>query len=78
MPAQLNRGLSIAREATNNKFGQFVRQLRGCRECGEVAGFFDNFCGHCGAAHPVKIPVSASVMITAVAAQMAIVFLRAM
>jgi predicted amidophosphoribosyltransferase len=69
--------LMIARKATSHAFEQFVRQLRACRECGDTAAFFDNICRHCGAANPVKIPVSASVMVTAVAAQMAIVFLQA-
>lgn len=78
MSARQIGDLMIARESARHAFDQFVRQLRACRECGETAGFFDNICKHCGAANPVKIPVSASVMVTAVAAQMAIVFLRAM
>ena len=76
--ARLIGDLRIARKAADHAFDKFVRQLSGCRECGEVAGFFDKICRHCGAGNPVKIPVSASVMITAVAAQMAIVFLRAL
>ncbi len=78
VPAQLTGDRGIARAATNSMFGQFVRQLKACRECGEVAGLFDTICSHCGAAHPVRIPVSAGVMITAVVCQIAIIILRAM
>jgi hypothetical protein len=78
VPASLIGDLSNARKAARTAFGQFVHQVRACRECGESAGFFDSICHHCGAGNPVKIPVSASVMIMAVAAQLAIVFLRVM
>lgn len=59
-------GLYDACRALRKKFDQFVRQLKVCRECGGVAEFFDNMCDHCGAANPVKIPVSQSVLIVAV------------
>lgn len=76
--ARLIGDLTIAREAASKGFDQFVRQLTACRECGKGAGFFDDICRHCGAGNPVKIPVSSSVMVAAVAAQLAIVFLRVM
>lgn len=76
MSDQRNGAPSIAGVSASSILGRFVRQLSACRECGEVAGFFDNICRHCGAAHPVKIPVSASVIITAITAQMAIIVLR--
>jgi len=56
---------------------KFDLQLRACRECGQPAGYFDTICCHCGAGNPVKLPISPCVMFTAVAAQMAIVLLRA-
>ncbi|MGI6418443.1 MAG: hypothetical protein ACOX1P_22570 [Thermoguttaceae bacterium] len=55
---------------------QFIRELSACRECGNSANLFDPICPHCGAGTPVKIPVSASVVVTAIAAQIAIVVLR--
>ena len=65
------------------KFDQCVCRLKVCRECGGVAGLFDSMCHHCGAANPVKIPVSQSILIVAVgvlivaaATQMAIVLIR--
>ena len=78
MSAQLIGDLAIVRETTCRAFGQFVRELKACRECGEMVGLFDKICRHCGAGNPVKIPVSVSVMVTAVSAQMVIVFLHAM
>ncbi len=78
VPASLTGDLCAARKAARRVFDQFVHDLRACRECGEPAGFFDNICSHCGAGNPVKIPVSTSVMITAVATQLAIVFIRVM
>lgn len=78
MSTRPNGDLTIARDAASRVWGEFFRQLKGCRECGKRAGFFDPICRHCGVANPVKIPVSASVMVTAVAAQVAIVFLRAL
>lgn len=55
---------------------QFIRALSACRECGDPANPFDPICPHCGAGNPVKIPVSTSVVVTAIAAQIAIVVLR--
>ena len=78
MPPRLIGDLTIARDSTSQAFVQFVRQLRACRECGETAGFFDKICKHCGAGSPVRIPISASVIIVAIVAQAAIVVLRVM
>lgn len=77
MSARLIGDLTFARKAATHAFEQFVGQLTACRECGKTAGFFDKICRHCGAGNPVRIPISASVMIAAVVAQMAIVVLHA-
>lgn len=70
-------------KALRERFDQYVRGLKVCRECGGVVEFFESMCHHCGAANPVKIPVFQSILIVGVgilivaaATQMAIFLIR--
>jgi hypothetical protein len=70
------RGARTMKHQTPSFIREFIRELTACRECGDPANLLDPICPHCGAGYPVRIPVSASVVVTAIAAQIAIMVLQ--
>jgi len=50
-----------------------LQELSRCRECGGDSHMLESICPHCGASHPVKVSVSAAVVLTAIAVALALI-----
>lgn len=59
-----------------SQFWPWVQKALACRQCGRPASPWERVCQHCGTGNPVKIGVSPQLMLTAVACEMALLYLN--
>ena len=52
-----------------------IRESLLCRECGKPVGPLANVCDHCGAGNPVKIHISLTLLVTAIASEAYLIML---
>ena len=58
------------------QFRLWVQKALTCRQCGRPAAPWDRVCQHCGTGNPIKIGVSPQLMLTAVACEIALLYLK--
>ena len=76
MSRKIQQGVWRKIQQHRERLRQRVQEMRTCSECERLAGFWVDYCPHCGASRALKISISPGVFATAIGSEALMLFMQ--